>query len=195
MGSSNVEFNATLTLNEVNLNRITATLAPINYLVGDAMGSLNVIAHYDDGTSLVLSSSEYVITRSFNSSAVTEVSDYVEVSYEGLTARAYYDVYANASSGFIRLTRQSGGIFVEYWPHSNSVKEVYYIYSSTPLSGSKIETIVNDPNGDKEELVMTRVGTKYYTSNITTNEPGYHYVWATDASTHTLGYELIIINE
>jgi uncharacterized repeat protein (TIGR02543 family) len=195
MGSSNVEFNATLTLNEVNLISLTATLVPINYLVGDAMGSLNVIAYYDNGTSMVLSSSEYFITRSFNSSAVTEVSDYVEVSYEGLTARAYYDVYANASSGFIRLTRQSGGIFVEYWPHSNSVKEVYYIYSSTPLSGSEIETIVNDPNGDKEELVMTRVGTKYYTSSITTNEPGYHYVWATDASTHTLGYELIIINE
>jgi hypothetical protein len=157
MGSSNVEFNATLTLNEVNLINLTATLVPINYIVGDAMGSLNVIAHYDNGTSLVLSSSEYVITRSFNSSAVTEVSDYVEVSYEGLTARAYYDVYANASSGFIRLTRQSGGIFVEYWPHASAKNQidVYYIYSETPLSGTDIRGILLAIlNGDKEELTM-----------------------------------------
>ena len=73
---------------------------------------------------------------------------------------------------------------------------MYYIYSETPLLPSDIQTIIDDPMGDK--IILHNGGSvpgKYYATTIMTNTSGYHYVWATDASTHTLGYELLIINE
>ena len=185
----------------VVLNDLRISIDPIRYLVGDDMGQITVQAYYSDGSTVTLSEGDYTFIKEFSSAEIGTFELIVE--YNGLTAKTEYDVFRAQGnhSGFIILTRITNGINVKFYPHSTFNEQqdnVYHVYSTTILTESEILAKIADIDNDDDVniVTMTKVGSgnnQHFQGSISTNEIGYHYVWATDPSTHTRGYELLTI--